>query len=133
MIVVIDASAAVEVALNRIDALFFRKKLEDADLVLAPDIYPSEIANVFWKYGNFSDLSEELCEKGRAFCMELVDDYLPSTDVCREVLSESLRIGHPSYDVFYLIAARRNNAFLLTKDRKMRSIARELKIKVLYP
>ena len=133
MIVVIDASAAVEVALNRIDALFFRKKLEDADLVLAPDIYPSEIANVFWKYGKFSDVSEELCEKGRTFCMELVDDYLSSIDVCREVLSESLRIGHPVYDVFYLIAARRNNAFLLTKDRKLQSIARELTIKVLHP
>lgn len=133
MIVVIDASAAVEIALNRSDAAFFRKILEDADLVLAPDIFPSEISNVFWKYGNFSKLPPEQCERGRAFCSELVDDFIPSRDLCREVLSESLRIGHPVYDVFYLVIARRNNAYLLTKDKKMQSIARALKIKVQHP
>jgi predicted nucleic acid-binding protein len=49
------------------------------------------------------------------------------------VLAESLRIGHPVYDVFYLVIARRNNAYLLTKDKKMQSIARALKIKVQHP
>ena len=132
MITVIDASAAVEVALNRESATFFRQILVSADLVLAPDIFPSEITNVFWKYGKFSGIPAEQCEKGRAFCIELVDDYIATMDLCREVMAESLRIGHCAYDVFYLVTARRNNAYLLTKDKKMSSIAKDMKIKVYH-
>lgn len=130
MITVIDAGAAVEIALNRSDAASLRNILLQAELVLAPDIFPSEITNVFWKYGNFSGLSADLCEKGRAFCIDLVDDFIATIDLCREVMSESLRTGHPAYDIFYLIVARRNDAYLLTKDKKSTAIARALKVKV---
>ena len=64
MIVVLDASAAIEIALNKVDSNHFRKLLLQSDLVLAPDTFPSEITNSFWKYGLYSDLPLDKCEKG---------------------------------------------------------------------
>ena len=52
MIVVLDASAAIEIILQLDQARLFEKTLSDSELVLAPDTYPSEITNVFWKNAN---------------------------------------------------------------------------------
>jgi predicted nucleic acid-binding protein len=131
MILVLDASAAMEIALDRDEGQNFKGLLKRSELVLAPDIFPSEIANSFWKYGSYSKIESEKCEKGIDYCLDLVDDYISTVSLCREVFSESMKNKHPAYDLFYLIVARRNNAFVLTKDKKMREIAQELKIKVL--
>lgn len=50
---------------------------------------------------------------------------------CREVFLESLNTGHSSYDLFYLILARRHSATILTRDKKMNELALQLKIPVL--
>jgi predicted nucleic acid-binding protein len=133
MIVVLDASAAIEIALNKQDAPFFKKILLQSELVLAPDLFPSEITNIFWKYNAFSGLSSEHCAQGMAFCCDLIDDYVSTRHLCAEVLSESVRTKHPAYDIFYLVLARRNDAHVLTKDKKMILIAKEMKIKIKKP
>jgi predicted nucleic acid-binding protein len=130
MIIVLDASAAVEIALNKADSHRFRELLMQSELVLAPDIFPSEITNTFWKYALYSGLPGEKCEKGIDYCMDLVDDYINTRSLCREVFAESVKTKHPAYDLFYLILARRNNACILTKDKKMIEVARKLNIKV---
>ncbi len=56
MIIVVDASAAIEMALNLESADLFRSVIERADIVIAPDTYPSEVCNVFWKYRTYNDL-----------------------------------------------------------------------------
>lgn len=55
---------------------------------------------------------------------------LTQQTICREVFAESIKNRHPSYDLFYLIVARRHNAAILSIDKKMKSIAREMKIKI---
>ncbi len=130
MIVVLDASAAIEIALNKSSAKLFQDTVLESDLVIAPDTYPSEITNVFWKYASFSEIEQAKCEKGIDYCLDLVDDFIDTKNICREVFLESINTKHSSYDVFYLIVARRHNALLLTKDKKMISIAKQLKIKV---
>ena len=130
MIVAADASAAVEIALNNPDADKFKRVLIDCDLVIAPDLFASEITNVFWKYGFFSDVPGEKCQKGIDYCLDLVDDLIPTKALCREVYSESMRIEHSPYDVFYLIVARRNNASVLTKDKKLKKAAASLGVKI---
>ncbi len=131
MIVVLDASSAIEIALNREKANKYREILRDSDLVLAPDTFPSEITNVFWKYASFSDMSTDQCEKGIDYCIDLIDDYIETKSMCREVFSESLKNEHAAYDIFYLIIARRYNGLILSRDKKMNKIAQELKIKTM--
>ena len=128
MIAVLDASAAIEIAINKPSSALLRETLIKADLVLAPDIFPSEITNAFWKYGTFSDLPADKCEKGIAYCLDLIDDYIDTRGLCFEALAESLRTKHSAYDLFYLVAARRNNAVLATRDKKLAKIAKEMNI-----
>lgn len=130
MIVVLDASAAIEIALNNEKSERFRCILKDSDLVIAPDTFPSEITNVFWKYAHFSKMPTDHCEKGIEYCLDLIDDYIETKSLCREVFAESVRNKHSSYDLFYLVAARRYNASLLSKDSKMIKIAKQLGINV---
>jgi len=131
MIIVLDASAAIEIALNKDDSHRFREFLLQSELVLAPDTFPSEITNAFWKYGLYADLPLQKCEKGIDYCIDLVDDYVNTKNFCREVFSESIKSEHPAYDLFYLILARRNNAYMITKDKKMIKMASELKVKIM--
>jgi predicted nucleic acid-binding protein len=131
MIVVLDASAAIEIALQKESAKFFQDILLNSDLVIAPDTFPSEITNVFWKYGFYSDMEKEKCEKGIDYCLDLIDDYIDTKSICREVFFESMNNEHSSYDIFYLVVARRHNAGIITKDKKMITTAKKLKIKVL--
>lgn len=131
MIVVLDASAALEIALNRDDAKNFRAVLADSDVVLAPSTFPPEITNAIWKYRVFSDLDQGMCEAAIDYCLDLVDDYIDTKEFCREVFAESVRSRHPAYDLFYLVLARRNGAAILSKDKKMAGLAKELKIEVL--
>lgn len=131
MIVVLDASAAIEIALKNASSIHFQEILLEADIVIAPDTFPSEITNVFWKYGFFSEMEKKTCEKGIDYCLDLVDDYINTKGMCREVFFESLNTKHSSYDIFYLVVARRHNAAILTKDKKMILTANQLKIPVL--
>jgi predicted nucleic acid-binding protein len=114
-------------------AAFFKTTLLQSEVVLAPNTYPSEITNVFWKYGHLSGLSPELCEKGITCCIDLIDDYIATVNLCKEVLAESLRTGHSAYDLFFLVVARRNSAGILSMDKKLMTIARALKVTVLRP
>ena len=132
MIVVLDASAAIEITLQLDHAKMFETALANSDLVLAPDTFPSEITNVFWKYAQFSGMDKGKCQKGMDYCLDLVDDYRDTKTICREVFLESLNTGHSSYDLFYLILARRHSATILTRDKKMNELALQLKIPVLH-
>ena len=131
MIVVLDASAAMEIALNREYESDFRKILLQSDLVIAPNTFASEITNSFWKYGIHKELSEDKCQRGIDYCLELVDDFIETNNLCKEVFFEALNRNHPAYDLFYLVLARRNNASIITRDAKMKKIAKEMKIKYL--
>jgi len=130
MTVVVDASAAVEIALGNDFAPAFQEVLNEADVVLAPDTFPAEITNVFWKYGYHSNLAADKCQRGIAYCLDLIDDYITTQDLCREVFSESLRLKHAAYDIFYLVVARRNDAVVLTRDKKMIEAAKTLGVAV---
>ena len=131
MIIVIDASAAIEMALNLENAELFKSTINRADIVIAPDIYPSEICNVFWKYNTYNTLDSKKCEKGIDYCIDLIDDYIMTKLLCREVFGESIKNKHPVYDLFYLVLARRYNASLITRDNKMKRIALDMKLSII--
>lgn len=131
MISIVDASAAVEIALEKDQAIKFKKALAMSEMVLAPDLFISEVTNVFWKYRTLTDISDSQCIEGIQFCIELVDDYINTRDLWREVYSQSVAEKHSVYDVFYLIIARRNSAQLVSCDQKLNRLAAKLQIPIL--
>ena len=130
MTVVLDASGAVEIALKNLRSEDFKEILQKADVILAPDTYISEVTNVFWKYRKFSNFSDEICLSGIEFCINLIDNFIASKELWRESYSEGIKNQSSTYDMFYLITARRNSGFLISTDKKLNTIADKEGLKI---
>lgn len=130
MTVVLDASGAVEIALERSSSKKFKEILQRADVIIAPDTFVSEVTNFFWKYRKFSNFSDETCLNGIEFCINLIDDFIDSRELWREAYSEGMRNKSSTYDMFYLVTARRNSGGLVSMDKKLNSIAEKEGLKI---
>ena len=82
MICILDTSAALELFFNRAQSSTIQDHLSTANLVVSPDLYCSEISNVFWKLNKMDELSRADCESGIETCLALVDDLLPMGEAC---------------------------------------------------
>ena len=131
MTVVLDTSAAVDVVLQKEGCETFLHQIETANAVISPDIYIAEITNVAWKYhklANFThDQSVDLANDG----LLLVDKFIPAIDLWKEALRESNIYNHPVYDLLYLVCTRRNDAVLLTRDKKLKILCQKLEIETI--
>ncbi len=132
MIIVLDVSAAVEL-------LFQKEKFEVFDLaysegtwVIAPNLYIPEISNVLWKYYASNLLNHEECIQYVQDGIDLVDNFIDTKELWKESLSEGIKNNHSIYDMFYVILARRNDGTILTKDRKLAKLAKELNLEVIF-
>lgn len=125
MKIVIDASAACEVVLQRGRAGSFEKLIRDADEVIAPELYVAEVANVLWKYVRAGELDLDQANKCLEAALNIVDSIQPGTPLIHEALITSCVTKHPVYDSIYLILARRNGANLLSIDRRLIDMARK--------
>lgn len=130
---VIDASAAVGVALDLPPAAGLFAPLEQASLVLAPDLFVAEVGNAFWKYRKAGLLPPSRCEEALEHALNLPDRLEASKTLYLEAFALSCRHLHPLYDTLYLVLARRNNAVLLTLDRRLAALAAKLEIETISP
>ena len=125
MIYILDASAGIEIALDKESAAKFHAKLENATTVISSDLYKVETANVIWKYFKANLLNKEEALRILRFCDELIDEYVDIASNNEEALVESMRLNHPAYDLLYLTLARRRGGILLTLDKKLIKLAIE--------
>ncbi len=132
MNVVIDASAAIGLVLAFPGAERFAAPLEQADLVAAPDLYVAEVCNALWKYRQAELLPAPRCEQAVEQVMGLPDRIEPGSSLHVEAFALACRHRHPVYDALYLVLARRNNAVLLTLDRRLAALAEQLEIEVIF-
>ena len=130
MIAVLDASAAIEIVLQRKKAKQFVRSVSEADWVIAPNLFIAEVTNVFWKYQKFANLPFAVCEKGIEQAISLPDDYITEHDLYREAFKLACSLNHSVYDMLYLVVARRNSATLLTLDSKLLQTAEKCSIDI---
>jgi predicted nucleic acid-binding protein len=123
VILVLDTSAAVEIVLQRDSAPRLAKLVRDADWVIAPMLFISEVNNVFWKYQKFVDYPYPDCERDIEQAIGLPDQYINEIELYREAFKLGCTLDHPIYDMFYVVLARRNSARLLTLDKKLSIVA----------
>lgn len=131
MRVVLDASAAIEIVLDRARGPRFGDLLEQADTVLAPDLLIPEVADTIWKYHQFEHLNLDICERALEFAIGLVDALIPSNELYREAFLLARAARRPVYDMFYLALARREDAAFLTLDAVLRKEAERQSVRVL--
>lgn len=123
MRVVLDASAAISVALQLSNAGRLEAILKEADVVLAPDLFVAEVVNTVWKYHHFGHVPLDECDRA----LEAALGFLNSLISCKEIAAEAFLLARtarrPAYDMFYLALARREDAVLLTNDASLRKEA----------
>lgn len=130
MIIVLDASAAIEIQIKKDENEDLKNLIAEADAVLAPGLYISEITNVSWKYGKIAKYKHEQCREMAEDGINLIDQFIDEKDLWKEALREALNNEHPVYDCMYIVCARRNDAILLTMDKKLKQLCKKLGIEV---
>jgi len=129
--VVLDASCAIEIALNKKEGETLKALLDESDEVLAPDLLVPEFVNALWKYYQFNQLSLIICDEAMGVLLDFVETFVPSRDIYREAFSLSqAQKSRAAYDMFYLALALREDAVLLTLDGTLKKEATRAGIRV---
>lgn len=128
MITVLDASAALEIAMQGKRSEEFASAVRSS-LTIAPLLYKLEITNVLWKYVRAGAISAPDASEMQYLLLAFVDAFDPMDSAMAEILGESVRCNHPAYDMAYLVLARRNNAVLLTCDTRLAALAEKMGVK----
>ena len=120
--IVLDCNAAVNIVGETPDGKGLEALLLKGESVISPAFFCAEVTHVLEKQvrGGYAS-NEEAHEMGR-MCLSLVDEFVSDADLWEEVLAESLRLRHSSYDMLYFVLARRNAATLFTLDRKLQQL-----------
>lgn len=132
MITILDASAAVALALNLPESLKFQQNIHNSALVLAPDLFVAEVSNAVWKYvrAGILDANQGSIVLERA--VGLVDTFEPVQMLYKEAFSVSVDHLHPVYDALYLVLARRHAGVLATADKRLAGLASKLHIRLVH-
>jgi len=130
MITILDASAAIAVAMNLPDSTRFQPNIDSSDLVLAPDIFVAEVANATWKYVRAGIIDADQGGAVLERAIGLVDSFEPGKMLYKEAFAVSVEHQHPVYDALYLVLARRHAGVLATLDTRLAELASKLHIRL---
>ena len=123
MIRILDASAAVRIALGEAASAELADAVAEAEFVTAPDLFVSEVSNTMWKYVEGGFIVHEHAHELLDEIVGLVDEFVPAHELCHDALSLSVGVRHPVYDAFYVVLARRLEASLATSDKRLAALA----------
>lgn len=120
---VLDASAALRVVLRQEGAGELVRHIGEARLVLAPEVYVSEVANGLWKYVNSGQLDLDEAQARLEEALQLVDLLVAGVELVTEALAAAAKHRHPVYDLLYAVLARRHGCGVVTADRRLAGLA----------
>ena len=132
MTVVMDVSGAMEILLQKEKAGKFHKILHESTLVIAPDLYVSELANTLWKYHSAKILTKDECLQLVKQGNKLIDKFISGVEIWEEAFSEGIKNKHSVYDMFYMVIARRNSGVLITSDSNLASICDKNQVQICF-
>lgn len=117
--IVLDASAAVEIVNQTPLGQGLTTLILTNEEIVAPDLIVAEVTSVIRKQVLRKEIERIHAPSRVQAAIELCDRLVETTSLQSEVLNESLRLAHSSYDMFYFVLARRCSATLFTADRKL--------------
>ena len=120
---VVDASVAVKCILPEPGSSAAASLVDDARLLLVPDIVYAECANAIWKGVRRGASSEHTARVALADLMSMSFLTLASESLTPSALSIALTHNHPVYDCYYIAAAIQSDADLATADERLYDLA----------
>lgn len=117
--IVLDCNAALSMIMETPEGEALSGLVLSDEKIVAPMLFYAEITHTLLKYVKGGQISRnDMLEKSR-YAISLVDDFYSDAELYGEVMSESARLGHSSYDMFYFVLARRSASTLFTMDKKL--------------
>ncbi|KAF0207130.1 MAG: type II toxin-antitoxin system VapC family toxin [Actinomycetota bacterium] len=123
---VADASALVKCLVEEPGSPEAVHIMREATNIVAPDLVYAECANALWKRARRGGLSGVDTETALARLTEYPMEALPLADLTADALGIALRFDHSIYDCYYVAAAIQTGHTLVTADRVLAGIAREV-------
>lgn len=123
---VADASALVKCLVEEPGSPEAVHIMREATNIVAPDLVYAECANALWKRARRGALSGVDTETALARLTEYPMSSLPLADLTADALGIALRFDHSIYDCYYVAAAIQTGHTLVTADRVLAEIAREV-------
>jgi predicted nucleic acid-binding protein len=121
---VVDASVAVkwvvpEPSSAAARALLGAGRRGEADLI-APDLFVSEVANVIWKWGRrHPEIAADAVRATLAALLRVLPELVSSESLAQQALELARTFDYPTYDCLYVALALRDEATLVTADRRL--------------
>jgi predicted nucleic acid-binding protein len=121
-VAVVDASVALRWFIRDALSEKSRDSVRSKERI-APSLVVFEIVQVVWKLARAQQLpwpqAEEIASEVARHFQRLFDGEA----LAGEALALARSLGHSAYDCFYLALARREDAILVTADRRLESLA----------
>ena len=117
--IVLDSSAACDMVRKTEEGMAFRALMLSEEKVISCELLRAEVVSIFRKLCRHGFIPIEKVQSFLTESTALVNEYYSIQELQEEVLSESIRLDHSSYDMFYFVLARRFGATLFTLDRKL--------------
>jgi len=130
MRVVLDASAALEIVFERPFCELVLDTLMASETVLAPSLYRAEVGNALWKSVKVGESTLEMAQDYYDSAMRLVKEFADTKVLTPAAMRWACNLGHPIYDMYYLVLADRFDAHLVSLDKRLNQLAKE---QGLYP
>lgn len=115
--IVLDCCAVIELVEQTKAGLALQSLMLCNEEAVSVDLLSAELTSVIRKQVLRGEIERDKAGAYLAEAVGLVDRFVPAFDLQQETLSESLRLNHSSYDMFYFVLARRCGATLFTTDQ----------------
>ena len=120
--IVLDCSAGMEIALGTDEGRALRTLLLPEEEVIAPSLYSIEAVNVAWKLVHRAVMEKNEAKGLIQDALALPDRLVPADDMLVEAFALAVSLDHSVYDMLYLVLARRNDATLMTGDKRLQAL-----------
>lgn len=129
--IALDASAATRAVLAPDENQTLLDLLGEGAPVYAPRLLIAETANALWKYVRAGRLDAGVAFEAYADALSLVDELIDDAALFPEALQMAGQRDHPVYDCMYIVVARRHAAGLLSADKRLRGLGKDVGIPAL--
>lgn len=130
MSLIVDASVAARWYLPEDGAEEAERILLSDTPLIAPQLVIAELGNAVWKRVRKGEVSAEDAVDIVERAMSAFSALTPLPELAVSAMALSAKLNHPIYDCFYLALAVRENARLVTADKRLHGIRRQAGVEV---
>jgi predicted nucleic acid-binding protein len=119
LIVVVDASVAVKWFIHEPGRPAARRLLEPESRLIAPDLIVAEVASAMWKRAMAGEGDARQAPLSAGSLSRFFARLVPLAPLAARAVEIASELRHPVYDCFYLALTEREDATLVTADRRL--------------